>query len=338
MMAKLIWLILVSWHFIGQGNFVNTKIKMQKTKLQLRIQEFLIVMLLAISYWLFSISSVYAASLYFKVDSQEVVVGEDFIINLMLDAEGEQLNAVEGKIYLSDNLLLSSINDGGSLVGLWVESPKFVDGGIVFSGIIPGGYRGILGPHWSGYVPSNVLQLSLRAKKTGVVRIRINNSKVLLHDGIGTEADLKVSNIKIAISPRIEGMQSRTERARDNILPEIFTPEITKDSNIFAGKWFLVFVAKDKGSGVSYYEVKEGREGFVKTKNPYLLKDQSLTKNITVKAVDRDGNARIVKMLATNPIPWYRNYLAPVMITVVLIYILWNKIKRHFFKIINFYF
>jgi hypothetical protein len=125
-------------------------------------------------------------------------------------------------------------------------------------------------------------------------------------------------------------------------------PEITRDSSIFDNKWFLVFATQDKGSGIDHYEILETRSNikailinkkiflnyFKKQwkigESPYMLNDQKLQSYIFVKAIDKAGNERIVKLKPQNPLLWYKNLENWSIIIVVLlfIYAVWRVAKR----------
>jgi len=94
----------------------------------------------------------------------------------------------------------------------------------------------------------------------------------------------------------------------DTSLPEEFELEFTE----IEGKNYLVFITKDKTSGVEYYEVKEGKGSFAKAISPYLLKDQNLRSAIEVRAIDGAGNKRIVKFTPTFKIIWLKSKKFPV--------------------------
>ena len=84
--------------------------------------------------------------------------------------------------------------------------------------------------------------------------------------------------------------------------PEDFTPFVASDPTIFDRKFFLVFSATDKGVGIDHYEVREGFwSEYERAESPYLLKDQSLGKFISIKAIDKYGNKRLVEIKAQNP-------------------------------------
>ena len=134
----------------------------------------------------------------------------------------------------------------------------------------------------------------------GEVRIDIPSARVLLHDGIGTEAQLKREGLTLQVVESVSPSDSFRERDRE--LPEPFKPEISRAEGLFDNKYFLVFATTDKGSGIDYYEVAELRGRRVedyddldwkREESPVILSDQSLRSFIYVKAVDRNGNMRI---------------------------------------------
>ena len=119
-------------------------------------------------------------------------------------------------------------------------------------------------------------------------------------------------------------------------------PEIARDESISDDKWFIVFATQDKASGVDHYEVKESRQKILTffsrwraAESPHVLKDQELRSYIFVKAVDKTGNERIVKLSPQNSLRWYENYenwIILIVIAVVFAFgakkILWKKPKR----------
>ena len=96
--------------------------------------------------------------------------------------------------------------------------------------------------------------------------------------------------------------------------------DFKKKNKQWNGKWFLVFNAQDKDSGIDNYKILENRKWKIENGNweiaesPYLLKDQELKSRIYVKAVDKSGNERIAEVLPQNPPKWYENYLIFIII------------------------
>jgi len=94
----------------------------------------------------------------------------------------------------------------------------------------------------------------------------------------------------------------------DTLPPEPFEITIGQNPSIFAGQYFLTFAAVDKTSGIDHFEILETRKDkgkWERGESPYLLKDQSLTSIIKVKAVDKAGNERIAEIVPSlNPFPY----------------------------------
>jgi len=302
--------------------------------------KFKIIILLSTFYFLFSLQAS-AASLNLVSQTNEIDIGSQFQVDLMLDAEGEDINAIEGSIIFPKNLLeIKEIYTGSSIIKFWVERPQ-MNAEIKFSGVIPGGFSGVLSPYYKGGRPGKVFSLIFAAKTEGVGNVAIKNAKVLLNDGQGTEADVRISNFQFLISNQIPSSTFQAPSSKDTNPPELFTPEIARDPDIFNDKWFLVFAAQDKDSGVDYYEIAEKRGSNITqnyaelrwqaAESPYLLEDQKLKSYTYVRVIDKAGNTRIVYLPPT--VPWYKKWPVYILVglglVVVLLLIrwLWRKSK-----------
>jgi len=306
---------------------------MQKTKLQFKIQNFyFLVIVFSFAFFVFNFTEAEAAKLTLGSQIQEIAPGQQFQIDLLLDTENEEINAIEGKILFPEDLLeLKEIRDGNSAINFWIEQPRLEkDGIIVFSGITPGGLYGE-----KELLFSTILQT--KAEGNGTIEIR--DVRALLNDGQGTSAKTTISNFQFSISKEVPGFEFQVPGFKDTDPPEEFKPEIAQNPEIFDGKWFLVFATQDKGSGIDYYEVQEKREyeiksfdlkmvypdpksSWVRAESPYLLRDQELKSYISVKTVDKSGNERIVTLAPQNPISWHENYLIWLIIILVTIIII----------------
>ncbi len=283
---------------------------------------------------LFSVLSVDIQASEFNFDTQTktVSVEEKFKVDLNVNTEKENINAVGGKIIFPTDLLeLSEIREGNSIVNFWVEKPNVKDGVITFSGITPGGYvldKGL------------IISLVFKAKSEGNALIKIENGSALLNDGNGTESNLKTIDLQINISNSVQKEEDKNLEIIDKTPPEIFQPEVSQDPNLLSNRWFVVFVAQDKGMGIDRYEIKESKNTifssskWVIAESPYILADQELKSDIYVKAVDRAGNERVIKLSAKNGIPWYQNINILFIIILILMFIfffknkLWNRNKH----------
>jgi hypothetical protein len=246
---------------------------------------------------------VFAASIFFESTSNNFNQGDEFLVQLFLDTEGESINATEGKIIFPNEILeLKEIRSGNSIINFWVEEPNLEQAGkISFAGVIPGGLQ-----QSKGFLFSAIFKTKLVVNSV----IKLEQASALLNDGSGTQSNLEIFPFQFSISEEVQAIHPVVEPIKDADPPESFIPEIISNASIFNGKWFLVFLTQDKGSGIDYYQVCEGSESnCVEAKSPYLLKDQGLSSYIYVKAFDKTGNERIVSLSPRNPLIWYKNYL-----------------------------
>ncbi len=238
----------------------------------------------------FSVSHVQAATFYFQPAVVKMGIGDSARVEVIMDSP-ENVNAVEGVVKFPGNLLEAlNINDAGSVISLWIQRPTIVEGQIVFSGAIPGGY-----PAFGGHLFS----VDFKAKKFGTGSVVAGSVSALLNDGQGSSATVVVKKLSVIIGSAATGVSA--PEISDNIPPENFQPVVASDPNLFDGQRFLSFATQDKGSGLDYYEVleqnsffKPNSENWQKPPSPYLLKDQELKSWIGVRAVDNNGNIRTV--------------------------------------------
>jgi hypothetical protein len=260
---------------------------------------------------------IFGSEIYLYSDKNEVGVGSYFEAFVFIDAKNENINAISGKLSFSQEILeLKEIKEGNSIISFWVDEPKVKGNEVVFSGIIPGGFSGD-----NGLIFSAIFY----TKKEGIGLLNILEPRTLLNDGQGTETKSEGVALKIVVSPQLSAQLLTQER--DNEPPESFLPEITSDPTMFDGKYFLIFSTKDKGSGIDHYEVCEGKKCVI-ANSPYLLKNQNLNKEIIIKAVDRFGNERIVKIPPQNPLKWYENWwIWIIVLMMIIVYIILKIVK-----------
>ena len=271
------------------------------------MHQFLYKILFIFSLGLILPQMVFAAQISFDAKTTQAQVGKNFEVTLFVNTEQENINAFEGKIIFPNDLLdLKEIRDGNTIVNFWIEKPKAQDNAIVFSGVTPGGFNGR-----NGLIFSAIFE----AKKEGVVKFEVNDVRILRNDGIGSMAAVSVVPFEVVVSKKTQVEIPAIPKIEDRERPELFVPEIARDESISGGKWFIVFVTQDKASGIDHYEIKESRQRFFiifqkwsQTESPYILQDQELRSYVFVKAVDKAGNERMVKINPQNPLGWYENY------------------------------
>jgi hypothetical protein len=271
-----------------------------------------------------------------KIETKEVKKHEFIVVPIYLDTQFEEINTVEVYVNFSDNLVFRDYLDGKSIITHWIEKPyvvvpsaHYMASQITFSGIIAGGISGR---------NLNLVELVFEAKESGRAKIEIyEKSKVLLNDGLGTKTKL----IALSQSFKILDIESlsRSELAllrekikiKDNFPPEPFKIYLAKNKEIFNGKYYITFEAKDKQSGIAYYEISEKPVTFIflakpdiknlsfkKAESPYVLEYQSLRSYIVVKAVDKAGNER-VEILYSQRILLYEDVLILIVCLMILI-------------------
>jgi len=293
-------------------------------------QKTLSIFLLSLT--LFVAMPVFAAEIRLDAHKSEINLGEQFLVDIIIDSE-EPLNAIEGRlIFPADKLSVKEIRDGNSVINFWVDPVRSCasngvekPGSICFSGITPGGFSG---------VNNRIFSVVFEAKNTGITSVVLQNTKALRNDGLGTETVLLTHNTAVSIKPGDSRTKGSPLSLTDTELPEYFNPTVESDLNIFDGKYFLVFATQDKASGIDHYEVREGEWGwFNVAESPYLLKYQSLDRKIFVKAIDKAGNERIAVLDAQQQAPWYRQYaILGILLMIVIVLFLLKKLWLKFIQ------
>lgn len=283
-----------------------------------------------------------AASLHLNPSQGEFSQGDTFLVEMRINVDGECINAVEANIsFPQEDLEAVDFTHGNSIILFWVDPPtiKQESGLIYFSGVIPGGYCGRIpgDPGLSNLVGRIVFRVKGGSEEPVKV-IFLENTKVLLNDGLGTPARLSLAggNFQI-LSEEADGPKDDWEKEikEDRIMPEPFTIDIQKDPALFDGQYFITFFTDDKQTGIDRYEIREESsdlikrgEGWVMGSSPHLLTDQGLGSNIYVKAVDMAGNERVEMVKARYPTRWYEDWIVYAIILLIISFvILWLSRK-----------
>lgn len=279
---------------------------------------YLVVLIL---FWVGGFSTAAAAEMSIEASALEPYTGDEVVVTILAHTN-ESLNATEGVLqYPHDKLSLTEIRDGDSVIHFWVQKEETEPGVFRFSGITTGGFTG---------PKNNIISLVFTVKAAGEVPLTLTQASLLRNDGDGGNALTTIRN-KVLTS-NLGKDNTETQYTVDEEVPEYFTPEIIRNQNVYDGAPVLVFATQDKGSGMSHYEVREGRFGFfTKATSPHPLKHHALQKTIYIKAVDVRGNERLVILPAVNPIPFWKyavyTLIALGVITAILYVIkrLWQK-------------
>ncbi len=254
--------------------------------------------------WFFAVSvvcalvlspgSLFAARVYFESGRPAHTSSSELrYVDVMLDTEGVPVNAVSLEVEFDDEALsfVSSQHDD-SIVTSWFVAPQVNGNHVVLSGIMAGGFDAVIDPVSKELLPGRIARLMFSSQKEVETVLSFTEASLALHDGQGTPEIPKTESIRLLSGSDVPPSDTLPV---DTDPPEVFIPMVGKDAALFDGKYFLVFETKDRGSGVAYYEVKEGRGVWQRAVSPYEIQDQTLRKQLFVKAVDVEGNVLTVK-------------------------------------------
>lgn len=158
------------------------KIKRHKHKIifGIGIPLFLAVGLLSIDPGEQPKTDVASASISILPESGSFLMDQNFSVDVVVNA-ASPVNAVDAKLrFPEDKLEVTEISKEGSIMLLWAEEPRFsnASGTIEFVGGLYGGFVGEKG---------RIVSVTFRPKEAGAVTIAFEDTKVLAHDGKGTD-------------------------------------------------------------------------------------------------------------------------------------------------------
>lgn len=136
-------------------------------------------------------------ALFFSPNSGSFIEESIFEVPIVINTKDNSINGVELEIKF-DKDKLSVIGPSGktSIIGVWVDPPSYDNSkGIVkYVGVIPEGIKTT-----SGLIGS----ITFKSKTTGKASVTFNtNSKILLNDGLGTEAKIDAGRAEYNIIPK----------------------------------------------------------------------------------------------------------------------------------------
>jgi hypothetical protein len=267
-----------------------------------------------------------AASLYIDPSFGSLSRGDSITLSVRLDTDETQeecINAVDGVVTYSDNLVPVDTAIGDSIFSMWVEQPKIdkEKHTITFAGGIPNGYCGRI--QGDPRLTNTIVKLIFRSpgfivggNPNGSSTAKVEfapETTAYLNDGLGTKAQLGMYGTTLDLSDKAGVVLKddwHQEILNDDTQPEQFSIDLERDKLAFSNKYYIVFNTTDKQTGIDQYQVMEepvsrlysfqwGRADapWVTTRSPYTLKDQSLNSIIRVKATDKAGNEYIATLV-----------------------------------------
>lgn len=268
--------------------------------------------------------AVSAATVSLQATPVPAGVGDVVRVSVLLDSTIPD-NAFSGTLIYSAALEPLAINDGNSIISMWITRPAVTSRApMTFAGITPGGFSGNAGVLFS---------VLFRVKVAGMATVSLKDVEILRNDGAGGKESVVVKPLIVSLDSKSSGGYTEPD---DSTPPESFTAYLGSDAQLFDGRNYLVFSTVDKSSGVDHYTIVESRVpsfllGLFKsssrvTTSPYMVADQNLTSTIYITAMDRAGNEQLSIYPPQHLLTAYEKViLLGILIVVVL---LWRKRGR----------
>ncbi|MEI6565266.1 MAG: hypothetical protein WCR20_01205 [Verrucomicrobiota bacterium] len=262
----------------------------------------------------------FAVNLSFETPKDHLNIGEQFYVDLILDAKDQSVNTIKGNVTFDDSkITFVRAENYKSIFTLWLEEPNINKNTINFIGLVPNGFEGSVDPfNPSKKLPGLVTRLVFEAKKTGKIDFSTGQFYLNLNDGLGTE----VEALPAYLSLFVDNFEYKTEYEDEGVGLPTLDAYIIRDPNIYNNKYILIFKAYDKDSGIKNVLIKEGWWGWREVDSPYLLKDQSRHSDISLQANSNKGVSVIVKI---NKIPRDYRYLVVVVSILIVLFLIYEK-------------
>ncbi len=267
---------------------------------------------------LFFPTTSFGAYLYIDPGDVSLMRGDSTILTVRIDTdEGECINTIDATVQYDEGIRPVDVSSGDSILNVWVEAPTINHEArtVTLAGGIPGGYcgRAVGDPGLSNVVASIVFQSpGFAIGGDGATSPRVgfsDTTRVLLNDGLGTDAELRTSESVITLLDEPGQNQNNAwgiEVSDDNVPPADFTITLSREETAFSNQYFVSWNSSDKQTGIDHYEIMEepledlysftwGRADapWKTAQSPYVLVDQTLNSTIRVKAIDKAGNETI---------------------------------------------
>ena len=269
--------------------------------------------------------SAFALGLNFDASISKISVGDTTLVKVYVDTGGKEINALQGALQITGSAKISGVDTGGSIFNLWPEEPELVQNQeITFTGGTGGGVYGNKLRTFNFYITPTAAG-NIVFTPVGIIGY--------LNDGLGTTlaGDGTSLTIQAVNQPANSNTNNNLSLQEDKTPPDPFTINLGRDESLFDGKYFISFYATDGDSGINRYEVKEGNSAFETSDNTYVLKDQTLRSEVSVKAIDNAGNERVEVLNPTIHIPLIWKILEIILIIIVVffagyfLYKIWRK-------------
>lgn len=249
-------------------------------------------------------------------------VGQLIEISVLVNGEGESLNAYEGTIEIPSALSVVEVRDTSSLVRLWLTKPT-AQQSIPFSGITPGGFNG-----------NGVLFTILaRVEKQGGFTISPKQVALYKNDGKGSLAETK--SFALVLQSEVSAQETPPlELPQDTEPPQQFVIDILRDKELTNNEVLISFATTDSGTGVAYYELIESDGATQTVVSPLVIKREIFERKITLRAIDYNGNVReeyvrIEGVSPLAPMSLFLSIAALLCAILIAVTLFWRRHAKH---------
>jgi hypothetical protein len=266
-----------------------------------------------------------AASMVLQHAPQAIAGQEQFYVDVAVNADGDSFNGIEGGVVFSSNTLsFVRAETGASIVTYFIDQPSVQGNTVNFSGIIVGGFDGLINPFdQSKKFPGQIVRLVFAGKNPGAAVISTAHVHVTRNDGQGTLESAEDDRVSFAVSAATSPSVYKTD---DSTAPTI-SASVVNEKDLYDGKATLIFSAADKQSGIDRVELQEGNGTWKAVESPYLLQDQSRKGILSLRAYDVAGNVATITIGATASHTTGAAIIL-IIITLILLYVIYKKSKH----------
>ncbi len=185
--------------------------------------------------------------------------GETFTIELVVES-AIPVNVFGGEVRFSNDVLaVESIDYNTSIADLWAEKPWYENGAgtLNFGGgtTRPGGFIG----------EGALMKITFRTLREGTGILSLNDARILLHDGLGTESNVKAPIDALftieSDTPTPPNLLTQNPIGTSyTILKEIPSPDINKDDKVTIAD-VSIFMLHMRGGNMLYDFNQDGAVG-----------------------------------------------------------------------------
>jgi hypothetical protein len=270
----------------------------------------------------------FAAAVVFGNVPTTVAQQQQFYIDIKIDPQGVALNGIQAQVlFSSDTLSFVRAETGTSLINYFIDAPSVSGNTVTFSGTIVGGFNGLIDPFDQTHTsPGQMVRLVFAGIAPGNATITTKGVTVTDNDGSGTLENVPDATAAFAVSTAIEPSVYTTA----DTIPPAISASVVKDTNLYDGKYALIFTAVDKESGIDHVQLQEGNGPWTTIESPYVLRDQTRKSILSLRAYDVAGNVTSIQIIPPGLPPTTQAIILAICILLgsIIVYVIYEKTKH----------